>query len=47
MPRKKIDSSAAPLFEVAITTAPCVPAIRDKVQQWRDAIRSFRGVILV
>jgi type III restriction enzyme len=33
MARKK--SMAAPLYDVRITTAPCVPAIRAKVEQWR------------
>jgi type III restriction enzyme len=37
MARKKADSSAAPLLDVRVTTAPCVPAIRTKVTQWRDA----------
>jgi type III restriction enzyme len=37
VPRKESDTSAAPLFDLKTTTAPCVPAIRDKVQQWRDA----------
>jgi type III restriction enzyme len=36
MARKRAQS-AAPLFEVKLTTAPCVPAIRDKVTAWRDA----------
>jgi hypothetical protein len=36
MPRKKKgDASAAPMFDVKMTTAPCVPAIRDKVSAWR------------
>src|SRR5207245_2716453 len=36
MPRKKkSDTATAPLFDVKTTTAPCVPAIRDKVDQWR------------
>jgi len=33
MPRKK--STAAPLFDVRTTTAPCVPAVRQKVEAWR------------
>jgi type III restriction enzyme len=39
MPRKKNQpaSSATPLLDVRVTTAPCVPAIRAKVTQWRDA----------
>ncbi|MBI1918180.1 MAG: DEAD/DEAH box helicase family protein [Planctomycetes bacterium] len=36
MARKK-KSDAAPLFDVKTTTAPCVSAIRDKVDQWRAA----------
>jgi type III restriction enzyme len=28
-------SDAAPLFDVKMTTAPCVPAIRKKVEEWR------------
>jgi type III restriction enzyme len=36
MGRKK-KSDAAPLFDVKTTTAPCVPAIRDKVNAWREA----------
>ena len=32
MARKK---AAAPLFDAKTTTAPCVPAIRDKVAAWR------------
>ncbi len=36
MPRKKkTDATAAPMFDVRLTTAPCVPAIRDKVDAWR------------
>jgi hypothetical protein len=32
MPRKKkTDSTAAPIFDVKLTTAPCVPGIRGKV----------------
>src|SRR5689334_5616519 len=38
MPRKrKTDPTAAPLYDVRLTTAPCVPAIRDKVAAWREA----------
>jgi type III restriction enzyme len=37
MARKKTSSEAAPLFDVKLTTAPCVPAIRDKVMAWRAA----------
>ncbi len=35
--KKKADPTAAPLFDVKTTTAPCVSAIRDKVAQWRTA----------
>jgi type III restriction enzyme len=36
MPRKKkTDPAAAPLFTARTTTAPCVPAIREKVDRWR------------
>jgi type III restriction enzyme len=35
MPRKKSD--AAPLFEAKTTTGPCVAAIREKVEKWREA----------
>jgi type III restriction enzyme len=42
MPRqKKTHGSAAPLFDVRVTTAPCVLAIREKVGQWRD--RGYQG----
>ncbi len=37
MGRKRRASDAAPLFDVKTTTAPCVPAIRDKVNAWREA----------
>jgi len=38
MPRKKKpDATSAPLFDAKTTTAPCVPAIRDKVAEWRAA----------
>jgi hypothetical protein len=34
MPRKKKGADApAPLFDAKLTTAPCVPAIRDKVAE--------------
>ncbi|MHB1423191.1 MAG: DEAD/DEAH box helicase family protein [Gemmataceae bacterium] len=32
--KKNTDSTAAPMFEVKLTTAPCVPGIRDKVDAW-------------
>ncbi len=34
MARKK-KTPAAPLFDVKTTTAPCVPALRDRVDRWR------------
>ncbi|HWE38049.1 MAG TPA: DEAD/DEAH box helicase family protein [Isosphaeraceae bacterium] len=39
MGRKKTpaDPTAAPLFDVKTSTAPCVPAIREKVDAWRVA----------
>jgi type III restriction enzyme len=37
MARKKAQSSASPLLDIRVTTAPCVPAIKDKVTKWRDA----------
>jgi type III restriction enzyme len=40
--KKNPRSSATPLLEVKTTTAPCVPAIRDKVLEWRDA--AYPGV---
>jgi type III restriction enzyme len=37
MPRKrKQDPSQLGLLEACVTTAPCVPAIREKVNTWRD-----------
>jgi type III restriction enzyme len=36
MGRKKTNTTAAPLLDVRVTTAPCVPAIKEKVTQWRD-----------
>ncbi len=33
--KKKSESTKAPLYDVKTTTAPCVPAIRDKVERWR------------
>ncbi len=33
--KKKTDTTAAPMFDVKLTTAPCVPAIREKVDAWR------------
>ena len=43
MARKK-KSDAAPLFDIKTTTAPCVSAIRDKVDQWRTA--DYPGMFL-
>src|SRR5258707_11452822 len=38
MARKRTTNpTAAPLFDVKTTTAPCIPAIRDKVDKWRVA----------
>ncbi len=37
MARKKATPPAPTLFEVKVTTAPCVPVIREKVTVWRDA----------
>jgi hypothetical protein len=38
LPRKKKAATASgPLFAAKTTTAPCVPAIREKVDQWRAA----------
>jgi type III restriction enzyme len=33
--KKKTDTTTAPMFDMRLTTAPCVPAIRDKVDAWR------------
>ncbi len=33
--KKKTDPTSAPLFDVKLTTAPCVPGIREKVDRWR------------
>jgi type III restriction enzyme len=33
--KRKTDATAAPMFDVKLTTAPCVPAIREKVDAWR------------
>jgi hypothetical protein len=41
MARKK-KSDAVPLFDIKTSTAPCVPAIRDKVDRWR--IADYPGV---
>lgn len=35
--KKKSDATAAPMFDVKLTTAPCVPAIREKVDAWRTS----------
>jgi type III restriction enzyme len=37
MPRKPRADSGKPLFDVRITTAPCVLGIREEVKKWRDA----------
>ena len=37
MPRRRGPTEAQPgLFEARVTTAPCVPAIREAVAKWRD-----------
>ena len=44
MGRKKIaDTTTAPLFDVKLSTAPCVPAIREAVEKWRQGGR-YEGV---
>ncbi|MCI0637727.1 MAG: DEAD/DEAH box helicase family protein [Gemmataceae bacterium] len=35
--KKNSDPAAAPIFDVKLTTAPCVPAIRQRVTVWRDS----------
>jgi len=43
MPRKKKDDPGQiGLLEVRVSTAPCVPGIRDKVKSWRDG--GYKGV---
>src|SRR3990172_6580361 len=43
MPRpKKVAEAQANLFEVQVPTAPCVPAIREAVKQWREG--GYRGI---
>lgn len=44
MPRKKKDSSQSDLFNVRerLSTAPCVPAIRNAVEAWREG--GYKGV---
>src|SRR5436305_1035276 len=37
MTKKKKNSTEPTLFDVRVTTAPCVLAIRDKVGQWRES----------
>jgi type III restriction enzyme len=37
MARKKTSSADPHLFDVRVTTAPCVLAIREQVGKWRDA----------
>jgi hypothetical protein len=37
MPRKqKKDQGQIGLLEARVSTAPCMPGIRDKVKAWRD-----------
>src|SRR5262249_31719253 len=40
MGRKKT-SAAAPLYDLKLTTAPCVPALRQRVEVWRS--RGYEG----
>src|SRR5690349_3247847 len=43
MPRKRKDSVDQPgLLEARVSTAPCVPGIREKVKAWRD--EGYKGV---
>ena len=35
--KNKPDAAHAPLFDVKMLTAPCVPSIKQKVDQWRAA----------
>ncbi len=45
MPRtKKLDSQQLALLQVTLKTAPCVPAIRQAVQTWRDS--GYKGATL-
>ena len=37
MPRKQTADAAPAIFDARVTTAPCVPAVRAKVEQWRAA----------
>jgi hypothetical protein len=39
--KKRSDPTAAPLFDVRSSTAPCVPTIREKVDAWR--LGGYRG----
>ncbi|MBM4428848.1 MAG: hypothetical protein FJ026_00685 [Chloroflexi bacterium] len=41
MPRKKPPPAQLSLLEPAVKTAPCVPAIRQAVDEWRD--RDYKG----
>jgi type III restriction enzyme len=41
-PRKAVDPDQTRLLEARVTTAPCVPAIREKVKAWRDG--DYKGV---
>ncbi|MBU6409310.1 MAG: hypothetical protein KGR98_02880 [Verrucomicrobia bacterium] len=43
MPRKKKDDVDQPgLLDARVSTAPCVPGIRDKVKAWREGC--YKGV---
>lgn len=33
--KRRNDNTTAPMFDIKLTTAPCVPAIREKVDAWR------------
>jgi len=43
MPRQKKEAVDQPdLLEARVSTAPCVPGIREKVKAWRDG--GYKGV---
>jgi hypothetical protein len=45
MPRKKqADAARIGLLEAKVSTAPCVPGIREKVKAWRKHQLMKRGV---
>jgi type III restriction enzyme len=41
MPRRKVPKGQLSLLEPAVRTAPCVPAIRQAVDEWRA--RNYKG----